>query len=150
MTADEEARLVDKLRKIEALFASTRHAGEREAADNARERILQRLGVLQAKDPPIEFRFSMPDAWSRNLFIALLRCYNLKPYRYTGQRRTTVMTKVTRSFVDEILWPEFQELQATLSAHLEAITQRVIASATHGDGGEVEERSGKELGMSGH
>lgn len=128
MTTDKEACLIDKLRKIEALVASTRHADEREAAGNARERILQRLWILQTTDPPVEIRFSMPDSWSRNFFISLLRRYNMKACRYTGRRRTTVMVRVTRSYANEILWPKFQELQRTLRSHLEAITQRTSSA----------------------
>ena len=41
----------------------------------------------------------MADDWSRQLFLALLRRYELKPYRYRGQRYTTVMVKVPKKFV---------------------------------------------------
>lgn len=137
---DEERRLVEKLRKIEALFARPGSEGERLAAESARERIRQRLARLERLEPPIEIRFSLPDDWSRALFLALLRRYGLHPYRYAGQRRTTVMVRVARSFADEVLWPEFQQLHATLRAHLQAVTERVIAQAIHGHHGEAEER----------
>jgi hypothetical protein len=39
----------------------------------------------------VEFRFSLADQWSRHLLVALLRRYGIKPYRYSRQRRTTVM-----------------------------------------------------------
>lgn len=137
---DEEARLIEKLRKIEALFARSTTPGERVAAENARERIQARLHRLEAVERAIEYRFSLPDAWSKALFIALLRRYGLSPYRYRGQRRTTVVVRVMRSFVEEVLWPEFQQLDATLRSHLDAVTKRVIARAVHGDDSEVEER----------
>ncbi|MGH9163595.1 MAG: hypothetical protein ACRD2X_26875 [Vicinamibacteraceae bacterium] len=73
------------------------------------------------------------DAWSRTLFVALLRRYGLKHYRYHGQRRTTVMVKVTKSFVDQTLWPEFQQLLTVLEEHLEEVTRRVIDNALGGD-----------------
>lgn len=73
--------------------------------------------------------------------MALLRRYGLKPYRYRGQRRTTVMTKVTKSFVDQTLWPEFQQLNATLRGYLDDVTKRVIAEAIWGDVSDAEERS---------
>jgi len=54
------------------------------------------------------------------------------------------MARVTRTFADEVLWPEFQELNATLRAHLESVTSRVIAQAIHGDPADAEERPGRE------
>jgi 23S rRNA C2498 (ribose-2'-O)-methylase RlmM len=140
---NDEERLVEKLRKIEALFARATSAGERVAAENARDRIRQRLEQLERSERAIEMRFSLPDAWSKALFVALLRRYGLEPYRYAGQRRTTVMARVARTFAAEVLWPEFQELHATLRAHLESVTERVIAQAIHGDQGEAEERPGQ-------
>src|SRR3990172_7822964 len=58
---DEEARLGEKLRKIEALFARAASAGERAAAEGARDRIRQRLEQLENAERAIEFRFSLPD-----------------------------------------------------------------------------------------
>jgi hypothetical protein len=60
------------------------------------------------------------------LFVALLRRYGIYPYRYRGQRRTTVMARLSRAFVNETLWPEFMELQGSLAAYFDALTDRVI------------------------
>jgi len=137
----EEDRLVEKLRKIETLFARSSSDGERAAAGNALDRIRARLRQLEASEPIIEFRFSLPDPWSQSLFIALLRRYGLKPYRHSGQRRTTVMARVTRSFVNDTLWPEFQQLNDTLRGHLAEVTDRVIAEAICRDVSDAEVRS---------
>src|SRR5260221_13976435 len=80
-----ESQLREKLRKIEALFAGAGTAGERLAAEAALERVRARLGELSRQDPSIEMQFSMPDQWSRHLFLALCRRYGLKPYRYYRQ-----------------------------------------------------------------
>jgi hypothetical protein len=85
-----ESQLREKLRKIEALFAGAGTAGERLAAEAALERVRARLGELSRQDPSIEMQFSMPDQWSRHLFLALCRRYGMKPYRYYRQRRNTV------------------------------------------------------------
>ncbi|MBI4483370.1 MAG: hypothetical protein HY652_10825 [Acidobacteria bacterium] len=139
-----EERLIAKLKKIEALFVRPATPGERVAAENARQRIRHRLEQLERSERPIEFRFSFPDAWSQSLFIALLRRYGLTPYRYSGQRRTTVMTRVTTTFVNETLWPEFRELNATLQAHLESVTKRIIAYAIDQDDSEIDLRPSHE------
>ena len=135
-----EQQLVEKLRRIEALHARPGSEGERQAAERARERIQARLTALEAEEPPIEFRFSLADQWSRHLFVALLRRYGLHPYRYRGQRRTTVMARLSRAFVNETLWPEYMELQSTLSAYFDALTDRVIEQALEVRAGEADEQ----------
>ena len=135
-----EEQLVEKLRRIEALFARAGSEGERVAAERARERIKARLEQLAGEEPPIEFRFTLSDQWSRHLFVALMRRYGIRPYRYRGQRRTTVMARLSRSFVNETLWPEFQELQSTLAAYFDALTDRVIEQALEVKAGEAEEQ----------
>jgi hypothetical protein len=137
----DEERLVDKLRKIEALFAGAATPGERMAAGTARERILRRIRDLEYAEAPVEYRFTLADGWSRSLFTALLQRYALRPYRYRGQRRTTVMVRVAASFANEVLWPEFLELSRTLHEHLEAVTARVIREAIHRGDAVVEERA---------
>lgn len=139
MTDLDEARLIEKLRAIEALHARPGSAGERAAADNARERILERLRELADADPPMEYRFSMADMWSRRVFLALLRRYDIRPYRYRGQRHTTVMAKVSQRFVDETLWPEFEALSSTLRDYLDEVTSRVVAEVIHDDVSEAAE-----------
>jgi hypothetical protein len=129
----DESRLLDKLRAIEALFAGATTDGERVAADEARKRIQLRLKAIEEADPPVEYKFRVGDGWSVRLFMALCRRYDIKPYRYRGQRRTTLMAKVSRRFVDETLWPEFQALSEVLRKHLEEVTQRIIAAAIHED-----------------
>ena len=83
----------------------------------------------------------MPDDWSRRLFTALLRRYGIQPFRYRGQRYTTVMARVSKSFVDKTLWPEFVELDNVLRAYLSDITDRVIREAIFEDSSEATERT---------
>ena len=139
-STDPEEELIQKLRRIEALHARAGSDGERLAAERARERIQARLQQLAAEEPPVEYRFTLADQWSRHLFVALLRRYNISPYRYRGQRRTTVMARLSRSFVNDTLWPEYQELQQTLSAYFDALTDRVIEQALEVRAGEAEEQ----------
>lgn len=142
---DEERELIAKLRKIERLFARPGTDGERQAAEQASNRLRARLESLEPKEPVIEYRFSLSDAWSRSLFIALLRRHGLQPYRYYGQRRTTVMVRVARSLLDRTLWPEFQQAQAVLHEHFEAVTRRVIAQAIGESGDDAEVREVRSL-----
>jgi hypothetical protein len=134
----DEARLIDKLRLIEALFSGATTEGEKLAAGRARDRILERLKLWEKEDPPVEYRFSMADMWSRKVFFALLRRYGIRPYRYTGQRYTTVMARVSKRFVDETLWPEFKEISGTLRSYLSDVTDRVVQQVIHHDSSEAE------------
>ncbi len=133
-----ESKLIEKLRLIEALFAGATTAGERIAAERARERIRERLNSFEKEDPPVEYRFSMGDMWSRKVFVALLRRYGIHPYRYKRQRYTTVVAKVSKKFVDETLWPEFQEISETLQAYLSDVTDRIVSQVIHKDSSEAE------------
>ena len=135
----DEALLREKLRKIEALFAGAGTDGERLAAEAARERIRARLAALGKEDPAIEMQFSLPDQWSRRLFLALCRRYGLLPYRRARQRLTTVMLRVPRGFAEDVLWPEFKELNVALMQYLNEVTTRVIREAVHGDTSEANE-----------
>lgn len=134
-----EAQLREKLRKIEALFAGAGTVGERIAAEAALERVRARLAGLERSDPLIEMQFSLQDQWSRRLFLALCRRYGLKPYRLYRQRLTTVMLRVPRGFVDQVLWPEFQALNAALVQYLNEVTTRIIREEVHRDTSEAAE-----------
>jgi hypothetical protein len=131
--------LREKLRKIEALFAGAATTGEKAAAGAAAERIRKRLGQAAGKEQPIELKFSIPDLWSRQLFIALCRRYGLRPYRHRRMHRQTIILKGPKSFIEQVLWAEFQQLNAALIAYLSEITEKVIREEVHGETGEAEE-----------
>lgn len=135
----EESQLRDRLRKIEALFAGSGTEGERSAAEAALARVRARLAEIGRRDPANEMQFSMPDRWSRLLFVALARRYGLNPYRYKRQRLTTVMLRVPRGFCDSVLWPEFQDLNKALVQYLNDVTTRIIREEVHGDASEAAE-----------
>ena len=136
----EEQKLIEKLQRIEALFAGATTKGEKVAAANALERIRERLKDIQKLDPPVEYKFTLSDTWSKKLFLALLRRYGIEPYRYYRQKNTTVMARVPVSFVKETLWPEFQELNNTLRCYLDEVTNRVITTGIYADTSEAEVR----------
>ena len=135
----DEETLLDRLRRIEALHLGATTVGERDAAAAAIRRLKERLRRLEKEDPPIEFRFGISDPWSRRLFLALARRYDLRPYRYPRQRQASVMLRVSRRFVDETLWPEYRELNRALHAALAEATERAV-SRIHDDRTEAEIR----------
>lgn len=133
-----EADLIDKLRKVEALFAGAKTPGEKVAAGQAADRIRARLREAERQEQPIEIRFSVPDPWSRHLFCALCRRYGVRPYRYPRMQRQSIIIRAPRSFVEGVLWPEFQQLEPVLTSYLAEVTETVIRQAVHGEAGDAE------------
>jgi len=133
------SQLRDKLRKIEALFVGAGTAGERLAAEAALARVRAKLAEMEIKDPPVEVQFSISDPWSRHLFIALCRRNGIKPYRYPRQRRTTIVVRASRRFIDEVLWREFNDLNVDLQAYLQDVTLKIIREEVYADTSDAQE-----------
>lgn len=140
MTTEQQLR--EKLRKITALFEGAATPGERQAAAAAMERFRKALDATARTEPLPETKFSVADQWQRRLFTALCRRYGLEPYRYKGQRHTTVILRAPRSFVHNTLWPEYLELQEALHSYLSEATERIIRDEVYRDAGEAAERPG--------
>jgi len=136
-----EQKLREKLRKISALFEGAKTIGERHAAAAAILRVKQAIAALAQTEQPVEMRFTLPDRWQRSLFMALCRRYGLDPYRYRGQRYTTVMVRAPRSFIERTLWPEYWELKVALDEYLNQATERIIREEVYRDAGEAPERA---------
>jgi len=137
-----EQELRERLRKISALFEGATTPGERNAAAAAIDRVKKALGAMQQTERAVEVQFTLPDRWQRRLFAALCRRYGLEPYRYKRQRYTTVMVRAPHSFIDNTLWPEYQEIKGALDEYLNEATERIIREEVYGDAREAPERRG--------
>jgi hypothetical protein len=137
-----ERELREKLRKITALFEGATTAGERSAAAAAIARVKTAIAGLLKTEQPIEMHFSLADQWQRRLFMALCRRYGLEPFRYRGQRYTTVMVRAPESFINKTLWPEYKELRDALDQYLSEATDRIIREEVFGDARDAPERAG--------
>ncbi|MCW1922385.1 hypothetical protein OKA05_07455 [Luteolibacter arcticus] len=136
MTRDE---IIEKIRKVEALFMGTDSPGEMQAALGALDRLNAQLAA--APQPVEEWQFSMHDPWKRQLFIALIRRHGLHPYRHPRQRSSTVMVRTTRAMVDQILWPQYLELSKILHDYLDEVTRDIIGRSVHADVSEAPEQA---------
>ncbi|HXW14320.1 MAG TPA: hypothetical protein VEN79_07405 [Terriglobia bacterium] len=76
------------------------------------------------------------------MFTALCRRYGVEPYRYRGQRYSSLMVRVPRSFIDGVLWPEFLEIKQVLDEYLNEATERIIREEVYQNAGEPQERTG--------
>jgi hypothetical protein len=80
-------------------------------------------------DKRIEYRFSIFATWTHRLLVALLRRYGITPYRYHGQRHSTIMIKASEQFILETLLPEFNQLRTILVSYFEEVTRTVVFKA---------------------
>ena len=135
---NDEQHIIEKLKRIQALFEGTNMDGEKNAAELAMKRLAKKLDQIKKDDPSIEYKFCLGDMWSRKLFVALLRRYGIKPYRYQRQKHTTVMARVSETFVNEILWKEYLELEEVLRSYIEEVTNKVIRESVNVDSSEAE------------
>ena len=133
MLDDKELR--EKLAKVEALFRRAGSPGEQAAAGAAIDRLRDRLGDPRLDgEPETELRFSLPDAWSVRLFVAVCRKHGLQPFRYARQRRTTVMVRVRERHFYRVVWAEFSHLQTELEFYFQDVTDHLITRAMGSDG----------------
>ncbi|WP_101069210.1 hypothetical protein [Roseovarius salinarum] len=134
MADDTEMR--EKLVKLEALFAHGATEGERAAAGAARDRLQAKLAPQGdgADAPEVELQYSLPDVSSVRIFVALCRKYDIRPYRYSRQRRTTVMVRVQQASFDQTVAAEFRTLHKELTAYFNATVEHLIADAMKSDG----------------
>ena len=136
MTFEDQLR--DRLRKVEALYLGGMTLGERQAAGAAAERLKVKLAEAALADPPVERMYTLADAWSVKLFIALCRRYGFKPYRYPRQRRTTVMVRAPQRAFAQMVWQPFLELHAEMHRYFEQTTDTLIRNAVHADASDAE------------
>jgi len=126
---DDIRQLIDTLLKVEALHAGAMTPGERDAAGAAIERIKKKLAQFAEADPPKEMQCTFSNHWSKQLFCALAKRYDLHPYRYHRQRHTTVMLRVPERFLNDVLWPEFEGLDEALRKYIDEMTAKIISEA---------------------
>ncbi len=115
--------LIEKIRKIETLLAGAKSEGERQAAELAKQRLQGRLAAQ-----PKEYSIRLKSFWMKKLFVALCQKYQLKTYRYARQKYTTVMLQVSPSFIDEVLWPEFNKYSRMFEELADEIMQELISN----------------------
>ena len=115
-----------KIKKIEALIAGGKSEGERNAAELAKNRILERF-KREVAIKPIEYTVPLGNYWKKKLFVALCSKYQLRTYRYKRQKHTTAMLRADPDFVNNVLWPEFKKYSALLEELVEEIITDLIS-----------------------
>jgi hypothetical protein len=114
--------IADKIRKIEALIVGAKTDGERQAAEFAKQRLQDKIAAQ-----PIEYTVRLNSSWKKKLFIAVCNKHGLHTYRYVRQKYTTTMVRVSKPFMDAILWPEFNKHASILDKLTNEILNDLIS-----------------------
>ncbi len=120
--------LIDKVQKIQALIDRASSEGERQAAELAKQRLHNRI-----KENPIEYRVSSHSKWEKRLFGAVCKKNGFNPYRYARQKYTTTMVRVSKSIMDDVLWPEYTKYTALLREMVDEIATDLVDRIYTGD-----------------
>lgn len=120
--------LVDKIQKIQALIDRASSEGERQAAELAKQRLHDRI-----KENPIEYKVTSHSKWEKRLFGAVCKKNGFKPYRYSRQKYTTTMVRVSKSVMDDVLWPEYTKYTALLREMVDEIATDLVDRIYTGD-----------------
>ncbi len=123
--------ILEKIRKVEALIERAGTEGERKSAISAKERLEKSVHHEE-----LEYTIHLRDMWHKKLFLALCHKYGLSPYRYYRQKYTTAMVKVSKTLLDDIVWPEYLKFSKVLEELVDEITAEVI-SKIHKDESEI-------------
>lgn len=124
--------LYEKLRKVEALIERGASQGERQAAELAKQRLLERI-----QDRVITYRVRCRSAWEKRLFIAVCKKYEYQPFRHHRQKYTTANVTVSEAVMEGILWPEYQKFAKLLRTMIDDITTDLIDKIHHDDSEET-------------
>ncbi len=64
--------------------------------------------------------------WNKNILLALCKKYNIKAYRYKGQRKTVTNIQVDENFAKNTLWPEYIKFSGIFHKSMEGILKDLI------------------------
>jgi len=120
--------LAEKIAKVEALLAGATTEGERKAASRARDRLRKKTDTATQ-----EYSVRVDSHWKKKLFVAICRKHGYQTYRYRGQKHTTTMLQVSKTAMDEVLWPEFKQFGDMFEELAKEIMDELIGKIYHGD-----------------
>lgn len=123
----EHSDLLKKLAKIEALINGTDSPSEKNAAQEARERLKMKMETPGPPAEIIEFKLLTPDTWHAELLRAICRKHGVRPFRNPRQKHTTVMVHAERFHFENTVWPEYERYSRHFEDLVAEITGELIA-----------------------
>ena len=79
-----------------------------------------------------EFQCNTKNDWDKFVLYALLKRYGIKSYRYRKQRKSTILVRVSKGFMNDVLWPIFTNTADELYSRFTAITTTLLPSIATG------------------
>lgn len=101
-------------------------------AEQVKERIRARLQASATAADVEEFQFNLKNDWEMIVLQALLKRYGIKSYRYRKQRKSTVLFRVSKQFMDELLWPIFNDVAGKLFERFTQVTMGLLPAIAPG------------------
>jgi hypothetical protein len=114
---DEDA-LVRRLDEIERMVAKGGPVG--------REACCTELAEWRQREPDTEFRLSLSTPTSQVVFLTLCRCYGLKAYRASKQRKSTISVRAPNGFMYGVLRPRIEAMVMAVEEATVAAVGRVM------------------------
>lgn len=102
-------------------------AVERVPVAAARPRRRARPEQLEDYDFAPDVHIKLQNVWEARVFVALAERHGLDWFCPPRGQRTTVMVRIFKRDLDEILWPEFMAIVTLLRASFDKVTDRIIA-----------------------
>lgn len=125
---NDEQALIDSFRSIEL-----KHSGLGAAnADRAEARIRGRFQDSVLAPDIQEFQFNLKHDWQTFVFHALLKRYGIRPYRYRKQRKSTILIRVSKQIMDDLLWPIFNDVAGGFAARINQMTMALVPAIAPG------------------
>ncbi len=98
----------EKLNKLNALQKGAKTEGEKQSAIKAKARLLRKMKSCNPDISSQEYKFSLKNSTNLEIFINILKKYELNEYRKSKYGDPVILAKVPGYFVDNILWPEYK------------------------------------------
>jgi hypothetical protein len=73
-----------------------------------------------------EISFNTINIWNKHIFLTLCIKYNIKTYRYKGDRKTIVTVQCTKHFMDNVFLPEYEKFTKILHESINVKLKEVI------------------------
>jgi hypothetical protein len=125
-----EQVLVDSFHSIELKHSGLTEGGaaNEQPADRIRARVQEAATATDIQEMQCSTKYD----WDALVLHALLKRYGIKPYRYRKQRRSTILVRVSRKVMHEVVWPIYCDVTAALAARFTTVTTSLLPAIAAG------------------
>ncbi len=126
-----EQTLIEAFRISEARHARLVGA-EVTDSELARARISEMLKQSATAPDIQEFQCGAKQDWERVIFCAICKRFGITVYRYSNQRKTTVLVRLSKQFMDDVLWPIYLDVANSVARRFTEVTSGLLPAIASG------------------